>query len=162
MHERKMPPGRPTMLNKRITAIVYKTIAGGSTMRHAADMAGVHYDTMKLWLRRGAEGAEPYLSFLTQTRKAEAVAEARAQRAIRAGIKRGTPEAVGRAKVAGWWLERRRWRDWWLARPRRTRDPSSLSDAELLEALVAELRKMTAKEPALIDQVIQRLKGSEA
>lgn len=136
---------------------VAKHIRVGNTLRCAAQSEGVNWETFKLWLRRGEEGDEPYLTFLTLTRKAEASAERFAIRRLHAGMKGIGPDAASRAKVAGWWLERRRREEWWL-RPEQPRDLSQLNDAALQDQSVSMLREGAKRSPELKAKLVALLK----
>lgn len=133
--------------------LIAKYVREGNTLRCAAQSVGVKWDTFKLWLRRGEEGDEPYLTLLTLTRAAEAEAE-------RTQVGK-VIEPVGDWKAHAWWLERRRWQTWWLAKPGKgvSKKPEDLGNPELGLALIAGLLKMAAQDPSLAANAMKQLQA---
>lgn len=132
----------PSAISPDQVKTICKMLEEGCTLRVASAQAGVHWDTFKLWRRRGASGDEPYASFLTLTRQAEANAELNAVRTVigRMGAPSGRGhEDDGAMKAAQWWLERRRWKDWYQRKEAINKEPSKMSDEELRAALKREL-----------------------
>lgn len=133
---------RPTDLNKALAERVAEHVRNGSTLRAAAGVEGISWDTFKNWLRWGAEEREPYFMFFTLTRKAEAEAEVKFTEILRKNAE--DRASVGDARWALAWLERRRREDWWL-RPERAGEESKLSDTELVEVLEKQLELAKAR-----------------
>jgi hypothetical protein len=78
-------PGRPTKLTPEVHTAIVERMRNGSFLEHAARLSGVHPVTVWRWLEQGdEEGApEPYASFATDFRKAEAEAEENAKEQLR-------------------------------------------------------------------------------
>ena len=83
-------------VHKKIVAIVRV----GNCRETAAAAAGINARTLRRWLRRGADGEEPYESFAEAVDEAEAYAEARDLRVI---VEAGKTDW----RAAAWRLERR-------------------------------------------------------
>lgn len=147
--------GRPTSLDDKVQATIVQVLKEGNTWRCAAGCAGVSWTTVKNWMQRGEAGEEPYATFLALTRGAEASVE----REMVIGVRMGGA-AGGDWKANAWWLERRRWKDWWLQKPGRgeRKDPSTMTDDEIKDVLVAELAKWAHGDDAFVDKVIARLR----
>lgn len=65
--------GRPTECTPEVTAKVCEAIREGMYLEHAGPLVGVTYTTICNWRTWGAEGREPYASFLDAVKEAEAV-----------------------------------------------------------------------------------------
>lgn len=123
--------GRPTSLTDEVRTIILAALLDGSRRGAAAQLAGIHPNTLSTWMT--AEG-EPWESFQAQVLEVEAKAEQEAVDIIRRAAKK-TPQ------WAAWWLERRH-PDGWAPRresggkegpeePAAPFDPKTLSDEEL-------------------------------
>lgn len=131
--------GRPNELTKKIQDCVCAWLRAGNTQRAAAAAAGISFDTLKRWRRLGKAGDDDYIDFFTQTELAAASCESDLVRIIR--------EAADKDwKAAGWMLERRYSKDWFLRSGQaKEKEPSKLSDEKLREALVEELANLDAR-----------------
>ncbi len=95
---------RASKLNLETQAIIIASLREGNYREVAAAAAGVHRQTVGSWMQKGAEGVEPYASFMTAVIEVEAAVEADMVRAIR------TAEGGKDAKpwqATAWLLERR-------------------------------------------------------
>lgn len=97
----------------KLTDDVQKKIVGGillgMSMERAAQAAGIHRVTVFRWLKAGAEGEEPYLTFLRACQQADAECEGGYLRTIKEASL-GIRNENGSAKqwtAAAWALERR-------------------------------------------------------
>lgn len=132
-----MSGGRPTSLTLEVQATIVAALRAGNYRTTAAALAGVARQTILNWLTWGAEGKEPYASFLVAVElveaesEAELVAEVRsAQPAIRDGeSSRGAD--LWQARMT---LLERRFPHRWSARVRTTVD-------EELQALMRRLEE---------------------
>jgi transposase len=81
----KGKPGRPCKLTPEVHTAIVERMRNGSFLEHAARLSGVHPVTVWRWLEQGdEEGApEPYASFATDFRRAEAEAEENAKEQLR-------------------------------------------------------------------------------
>jgi hypothetical protein len=94
--------GRPSKLTPEVQEKLCTAIRGGNFLDTAAAYAGVHRDTLREWLRRGARASSGiYRAFLEAVEKAHADAEARDVALI------AKAAAGGNWQAAGWRLERR-------------------------------------------------------
>jgi len=62
---------RPTKLNETTKTILLDSIAAGMPYRLACARAGISEDAFSSWRKKGAEGKEPYASFLVDLQRAE-------------------------------------------------------------------------------------------
>ena len=90
-------------LTETTQATIRAALEAGNTRAAAAQGAGITYECLRLWIRKGEKQAAGRHRNLARTvEKAEAQAESEAVAEIRAAWKRGEWRA------AAWWLERRR------------------------------------------------------
>lgn len=95
-------PGRHTLCTPERTAIICEALEGGAYLATAAALAGLHPDTVYKWLKRGAEGEEPYATFASAVESAQATGEKRLLDLIRAAA--AEPKHW---QAAAWMLERK-------------------------------------------------------
>lgn len=101
---KKSPPqgGRPCLLTPSCKAILLKAIEEGMPLKQAAMAAGVSYDSMNRWRKRGESENEPLMfrKFCKELQRSEAIAM---QRLI------GRIQAAGETdwKASAWMLEKR-------------------------------------------------------
>jgi len=90
-------------LTETTQATLRAALAAGNTRAAAAQGAGITYECLRLWIRKGEKEKTGRHRTLARTiEQAEAQAESEAVAEIRAAWKRGEWRA------AAWWLERRR------------------------------------------------------
>ena len=90
-------------LTETTQATLRAALEAGNTRAAAARGAGISYECLRLWIRRGEKEKTGKHRILARTvEQAEAQAEREAVAEIRAAWKRGEWRA------AAWWLERRR------------------------------------------------------
>lgn len=82
-------------------AKVADAIRAGNYANVAARYAGIGESTFHLWMKKGADGQEPYVEFVEAVKSAEADAEIRNMALIQQAAQNGTWQA------AAWYLERR-------------------------------------------------------
>jgi len=87
-----------------VQATIVECIGEGLYMVHAAALAGVTDRAARGWLARGETGEEPYASFLSAVKVAEATSLRRAMAAVR-GAKSGPDSHPWQASA--WFMERR-------------------------------------------------------
>ncbi len=92
--------GRPTDCTPEVTGRVCEGIAQGLSIRAACSIADIHETSYFDWMRRGAEGEEPFAKFLHAVKKARTVCEVD----LVAIIRDAAPKDW---RAAGWMLERR-------------------------------------------------------
>lgn len=120
----------PTKFSEEKARKVIQYLKTGCHVETAAAAVGVSRETLYYWMRRGAEGREPYKDFS----EAVDIAYARAEMGLLAIIDKA---AVKNWTAAAWKLERRypeRWRD-------RSRDPPdndkrALDVAQIMQVIV--------------------------
>ncbi len=118
--------GRPTSLTPEVQATIVEAISEGLYRETAAQLAGVHRNTLLNWQARGESGEAPYEEFLCAIKKAEAEAERATITRVRGG---------GEGWQSSAWLAERRWPSRWSGRVRLT----------VNEELSAVLDKIRAK-----------------
>lgn len=91
--------GTPEKLNPTVVKAIYDALEIGLPEKYAAEAAGVSEMTFHSWLRKGAEGNEPYKSF------SDAVMTARAKGAKHLWLRAIT--GGSNSQGAQWGLERR-------------------------------------------------------
>lgn len=96
--------GRPTKYTPAVEKKVAEALSLGLYFDQACVMAGISKRTGYYWLEQGAEGKEPYVSFLHACEKADASAEGDALARIRMGELQWQAQA--------WFLERRHHNRW--------------------------------------------------
>ena len=97
--------GRPTKFTTATKRRLYKALRVGASKRMACECAGVSYETMRTWERRGEEEVGPYSVFLAHVKKAQGEAALKALESIQG--------AMGKHwQAAAWYLERRFPEDW--------------------------------------------------
>lgn len=92
-------------LDSELSARIITYIKAGSYVETAAAAAGVDRSTLHRWLKRGAEGAEPFANF------ADAVEAALAEAELR-DLARIDRAAETQWQAAAWKLERRNPKSW--------------------------------------------------
>ena len=70
-HEREWPVARRTDFNDITRQRILKAIRDGQARKTAAEVAGICYELLRQWLRRGEKGEEPYVAFLGDFERAE-------------------------------------------------------------------------------------------
>lgn len=105
VHIHKKPakkPGRPTLLNPTRQAALLNAIEQGMPLKHAAAMAGMSYDTLNAWQKRGENESAPeqFRQFCQLLRHSQAVAMQVHLTSICDAAKRDW-------RAAAWMLERR-------------------------------------------------------
>lgn len=95
-------PGRPTLLNATRQASLLTAIEQGMPLKQAAAIAGMSYDTLNHWQKRGENESAPeeYRQFCQQLRRSQAVAMQVHLSSICDAAKRDW-------RAAAWMLERR-------------------------------------------------------
>lgn len=95
-------PGRPTLLNPTRQAALLEAIEQGMPLKQAAAIAGMSYDTLNAWQKRGENESAPeeYRQFCQQLRHSQAVAMQVHVSSICDAAKRDW-------RAAAWMLERR-------------------------------------------------------
>jgi hypothetical protein len=102
---------RPTLLTPEVAARILASIRAGNYKAQACQAAGIHRDTLHGWEQRGARGEEPFAEFSDALQKAEATAERRLLKQVRAGVDGWQSKA---------WIMERRWPSRWGGRVRAT------------------------------------------
>lgn len=75
--------GRPTECNARTTQIICDAVRAGNYLKVAAELVGLHPDTIRQWRHRGErERREPYATFAREIDEAMAASEATCVRII--------------------------------------------------------------------------------
>ncbi len=108
-----MSVGRPTILDDLLERRITDALRAGHSRKGAARCAGITYDCVRKWLRRGeaaAEGDERFVAFVARVDAAEHVAERRAVEVV-TNLFDSKDERV-RLTAAQWWLQRRRPEEW--------------------------------------------------
>lgn len=81
------PVGRPSKLTPERQRRLLEAIRGGNYYETACAYAGIDYQTLRNWMKRGEEEGEGvYFEFFEAVKKAEADAEVSAVQAIRSGF----------------------------------------------------------------------------
>lgn len=95
-------PGRPTLLNPSRQAALLEAIEQGMPLKQAAAVAGMSYDTLNHWQKRGENESAPeeYRQFCQLLRRSQAVAMQVHVSSISDAAKRDW-------RAAAWMLERR-------------------------------------------------------
>lgn len=96
--------GRKTVLTPDVQDKIISALSSGAFKKHAANAAGVGERTMNEWLRRGAEGEEPFATFAHEVDVAIARDALRNQAVI---SQAAVGKAAGDWKAAAWNLERK-------------------------------------------------------
>jgi hypothetical protein len=101
--ERKAPPGRPKGATQHLTPAVQAAICRSLELtvpiRHACAAVGIQEQLYQMWMRKGADGEEPYAEFARQALIAQSKAVINLTARALAGGK-GSASAL-------WFLERR-------------------------------------------------------
>lgn len=99
-------PGRPTKFTTTTKRRIYKALRLGATKRLASQFAGLSYETMRSWERRGEDDeGGPYSVFLASVKRCQAEACMKALEAIN----EASPKHW---QAAAWLLERRYPEEW--------------------------------------------------
>lgn len=95
-------PGRPTLLNPTRQAVLLKAIEQGMPLKQAAEVAGMSYDTLNHWQKKGESDTAPpeYRQFCQLLRHSQAIAMQVHVSAIHKAAERDW-------RAAAWMLERR-------------------------------------------------------
>lgn len=100
MGDRAIRGKKPTKLTPDVAKAICESVRRGNYLTTAAQKAGVHRNTVYLWLEKAQRGdGDPYESFAHQLEVAKAEAEAEAVEMIREA-------AYDDWKAAKFWLER--------------------------------------------------------
>lgn len=142
---------RPTKLTPAVQQTICDALEKGNYRATAAAVAGIHRNTLIDWERRGENGEDLYVDFLT----AMQMAEAKAEMALVAEIRHaepGVPNVRGADlwQAKAWMLERRYGGKW-----------SGKVKAHIAEAVDDLTNKLRSK-PALHAEVAAVLAGEEA
>lgn len=113
--------GRETKYDDDRAKIILDGVGEGLTRDCVAELAGITPRTLYSWIRLGASGIEPFVSFSSAIKKAERQAEAH-----HIGIVKKAAEKSWFASA--WWLERKFPESWG-------------KDTETMREMVAEYRK---------------------
>lgn len=142
------------MCTPEIQARICERLEAGSTQRDACALAGLGYDTFKLWMRKGRKGHEAYVTFHDHIRKAEAKCADRMLAGVFGEGRSEFDEITGQptpkveSKTFQWWLERRRWKEY---------SPAAMMAHEANKAArAANLAGLT--DEALQDKMLEALK----
>lgn len=84
--------GRPSSFTDEVKSKILTAIAAGNSLTTSAQYAGINYETLRLWLKRGEHGEQTdpeYFGFFGAVKKAEADAEALSIGRIRQAAKGG-------------------------------------------------------------------------
>ncbi len=123
----------PKVLDDLVSARIIEAVRAGASRAAAAEAARVSRSSLHSWLRRGADGEEPYESFLIKVRAAEGELE----RELVTIIKK---HSITSHSAACWLLERRFQTRWAQRRPEDKREaPLSADEATALVAEAAQL-----------------------
>jgi hypothetical protein len=99
--------GRPSKLKPNRVERITDALSKGATRTAAAGTAGIDYETMRRWLRKGEQQTRGiYVDFCGAVARAEAEAEMFHTNIVYEAAKNGSPQN------SQWWLERRRHEDW--------------------------------------------------
>ena len=98
--------GRPSKLTKVLEDKIVMLITAGNYVETACAACGLTRDSYYLWLKKGARGEEPYVSFSDRVNEAMAMAEVRDVMTIEKAAMGGVWAA------AAWKLERRNPERW--------------------------------------------------
>lgn len=111
-------PGRPTLLNPTRQAALLNAIEQGMPLKQAAAAAGISYDTLNHWQRRGENEVEPseYRQFCQLLLRSQAIA-------MQVHVSSINKAAERDWRAAAWMLERRFPTE--FARPQQIEDSSS-------------------------------------
>lgn len=128
--------GRTTMLDDVTAQRIVEAVKLGAPWYLAAQAGGVAASTLRQWKAKGADGQEPYASFVARLKGAEAEGAAEALRVVREAARGGTWQA------AAWLLERRYPKSFGLKNRLSVEKPPT--DDEV-KALVAQIRAEVAR-----------------
>jgi hypothetical protein len=81
--------GRKSLLTEELADIIKGFVGAGVTLPIACEAAGVKWDTVKDWLKRGRAGDEPYATFVQQVSQAKALRKVALRLVITNQAKRG-------------------------------------------------------------------------
>lgn len=97
---------RPTKFNTKTKRRLYKALRIGASRKMAAQYAGISYELLRQWMRRGEQEARgEFVVFLAALKRAESEAVMSALQAIH--------EAASKKwQAAAWFLERKYPQDW--------------------------------------------------
>lgn len=134
-------PGRPSKLTPEVTEKVLVALRAGNWRQVAAEYAGISSRTFRDWMAAGAtEPKSPEGEFRRQVVEAEKSAEMRMVALV-------MKAAVGDAKHAEWWLERKANRRWGrkdrleTSESKETKEIRAMTDEQLRAALQDEWRR---------------------
>ena len=97
--------GRPCMFSDEITEIIKESIIAGLTLEGAAAAAGISYDALNEWRKRGEAGDERFVKFCEMLKSAKYVGQKELALKIR--------KAADHSWQAAAWLLERRHHDVW-------------------------------------------------
>lgn len=105
----RKPLGRPSTLSDEHESELVRLIRAGNYLDTAAALAGLHQDTVRVWMRKGAKAKRGrYREFFMAVKEAEAFAENSALVRLRAAGRKNW-------KAEAWYLERKfpaKWGRW--------------------------------------------------
>jgi hypothetical protein len=99
-------PGRPSKYTPEVRAGILAALRVNTPRNHAAEAAGVSYETMRQWMRKGEAGDPDYVDFVQAVREAEASAFQTYHERINEAIE-CDEDIYKAAKLASWMLEKR-------------------------------------------------------
>lgn len=92
--------GPPTLCTPEMRGKICKLVNAGAPLPYACEAAGMSWNTVKVWLRRGRAGEEPYATFVQEWKAAKAAW-------VAGSVLRVTKAGERNWKAAAWLLERR-------------------------------------------------------
>lgn len=102
-----MPAGRPSKFNPQVQVKICRALRNGHYLETAARLAGICYDTLREWVKRGEGGDPEFSEFAADIKKAIASSESELlQQIFEAARDKSTWQA-------GAWILERRFPDRW-------------------------------------------------
>jgi len=99
--------GAPSLLTQEKMEKIAAAIAGGASQASAAKSVRVTPETFGIWIRKGKEKVEPYLTFFECIEDAKARYEESINKVSESAIKLISEKILaGDVKLGQWWLER--------------------------------------------------------
>jgi hypothetical protein len=121
-----MPP--PLLPDDLLKHRIVEAVRAGASRTAAAEAARVSRSSLHLWLKRGASGEEPYLSFAAKVRAAEGELELELLEVIK-------KHSVNSWQAAAWILERKFQKRWAIRKDRQDRKGPPLTEEEILRLI---------------------------
>lgn len=144
--------GRPTKLTPQRQEAILRLLRSGITIETACGAAGIGSSTYRVWMAKGAEGREPYATFMAAATRARDE-----QESYLAGIiaRAAVPDEDGHPgdwRAAAWLLERSRPTKW----GRQTRTELTGADGGPLEVRTAPAQPLDAESVEQMVEVMRR------